>query len=1270
MSPARWQFFIDCGGTFTDCIGISPAGALSVVKVLSAGDAPVRAIGSLLARAGEGTPASELDCAVRLGTTVATNALLERSGVPTALVAPRGLAGVFDIGTQERPALFELEIRKPPRLHRFALELAGRRAATGEPIEAIDPDEARRAFEAVRAEGAQAVAIAMMHAHLEPADELALAAIAREVGFEEVVCSHASVREIGFLARGETAIADAYLTPRLREHVERLQAALPRAELRLMQSSGGLTSAPRFRGPNALLSGPAGGVLATRSVAERAGRPRAIGFDMGGTSTDVSLVDGDRLERSFESTVGGVRVKAPMLRIHTVAAGGGSLCRFDGSRFTVGPESAGSDPGPLCYARRGPDGALRARELTVTDANFALGRVLSDRFPFRLEREGVDRVLAELQATLAAAGFARSREEIAAGFVEIANAHMAQAIVEVCVSRGVDPRDHVLVGFGGAGGQHVCALARRLGIREILLHPLAGVLSAFGIGIARQTWHGEQDGGGRALADAGPLDPAIAAVWDALARRGAEALRAEGEREEALRFEASLDLGYLGTDTALEVLAPDGLGSPACGEAARWRSAFERLHRERFGYVRPGRVVSIKAIRLRVVGPENAFGSGADGAATEARSAAALEGGRSASAALVPSPTPDLAPPLRHERVWFPGTGFVEAPVHARESLRLGQRLVGPALVLEASATVVLDPGFVLEVDGDSVFRIRAVDADANAHALAQADAADPVVASSASSSSAAEEGADPVRLEILGSRFMSIAEQMGAVLRNTSVSTNIKERLDYSCAVFDEQGGLVANAPHIPVHLGAMADTVAAVRRRFAPFADGDVVVTNDPFEGGSHLPDVTVVSPVFLPGAAAPSFYVASRGHHADLGGEAPGSMPACSTRLADEGVLIEAFPLVRAGVFDEARLRGLLGAGRHPARRPDDNVADLEAMIAANRAGAARLAQLVAEEGEAVVHATMRELQQAAAQMVARELAKLAPGRHAFEDALDDGTPIRVALDVVRRAPGDPDPLPARMTIDFAGTGPASPGNLNAPPSVVRAAVIYVLRSIVAARIPLNGGCLAPVELRIAPGSLLDPPRGAAVAGGNVETSQRVVDVLLGALGRAAASQGTMNNVAFGDDRFGYYETIGGGAGATPFADGASGVHTHMTNTRITDPEILETRFPVRLDVFRLRTGSGGAGRFRGGEGVERRLCFLRPVRVSLLTQRRTRSPFGLAGGAPGAPGRNRLRRAATGELETLSGQLELALEAGDALWIETPGGGGHGTPPIEGASRADS
>jgi len=1221
-----WRFWIDRGGTFTDCIGLSPEGERFTTKVLSSDRAPLEAIEEILGAAGQGAEsAPQTPCRIKLGTTVATNALLERRGVPTLLVTNVGLSGVFEIGTQERPALFELEIRRPPRLPRWRVEVEGRRATDGRVLEALDPDGLREALRAAQAEGARAIAIALMHAHAFPEDELRLAEVARDLGFEHVVCSHEMAREIGLLSRGETAVADAYLTPLLRGHLEALQRALPRAELRLMQSSGGLTDVARFHGPNALLSGPAGGVVAAGEVARAAGHDRAIGFDMGGTSTDVCLVEGEHLERAFESEVGGVRVKAPMLRIHTVAAGGGSLCRFDGIRLTVGPESAGSDPGPLCYGLCDERDRPRASELTVTDINLALGRVASDRFPFALERAPVEAALAELVSRLRRSGFERSEEEVAAGFFEIANASMAQAIAEVSVARGVDPRDHVLVGFGGAGGQHVCAIARRLGIREILLHPWAGLLSAYGIGLAELSWDGQRDGLGRGLPEAGEMPETLDREWQTLESEGLATLTAEGVLPESVVVERSLDLGYAGTDTALAVREPvDRAG------AASWRSAFETAHRDRFGYVRERRAIEIKALRLRVAGRDDV-----------------------ASDAMVdPRPDPegnavsraDLeAVVLRRDEAWFPGLGRVSAPVFECEALRLGDRLRGPALILESTGSVVVDPGFALEVEAGGVFRLRRA---SDARVAGRVDLSE----------------ADPVRLEVLGNRFMSIAEQMGAVLRNTAVSTNIKERLDYSCAVFDPQGGLVANAPHIPVHLGAMADTVAAVRARFEPFVPGDVIATNDPGEGGSHLPDVTVVTPVFLPGADRARFFVASRGHHADLGGKTPGSMPADSTRLEEEGILIEPFRLVRAGRFDEAAIRGMLAAGPYPARRPDDNVADLEAMVAANRTGGALLGALVDEVGEDVVRITMEQLQAAAASKVARELARQAPGRHRFEDRLDDGTPIAVTLRIehATAAAEDAGALPARMHIDFGGTGPTSPGNLNAPPAVVRAAVIYVLRSLVAERIPLNGGCLDPVEIVIPADSILSPPSGAAVVGGNVETSQRVVDVLLAALGRAAASQGTMNNVTFGDAEFGYYETIGGGAGATPGAAGASGVHTHMTNTRITDPEILESRFPVVLAAFGLRAGSGGAGRHRGGDGLRRRYRFLRPLVVSLLTERRTTQPFGLEGGEAGRAGRNILLRVGASSPEELPGRVEVRVEAGDELMIETPGGGGFGAP----------
>jgi 5-oxoprolinase (ATP-hydrolysing) len=1224
MASKRWQFWIDRGGTFTDCLGISPSEVFYTTKVLSSDEAPVEAIRAILDLAGAQHALSELECSVKLGTTVATNALLERKGVPTALLTNSGLSGVFDIGTQERPDLFKLEIEKPTPLQRWRLESQGRRNAAGQVVQPIDPGEARQQLIQAREEGAEAVAIVWMHAHAFPEDEVQLAEIAHEVGFRHVACSHDMAREIGFLARGETAIVDAYLTPLLRGHVDDLQAKLPRAELRFMQSSGGLTDAQHFRGPTALLSGPAGGVVAARWVAQSAGFDRAIGFDMGGTSTDVSLIAGDRLDRAYETEVGGVRVKSPMLRIHTVAAGGGSICRFDGIGLTVGPESAGSDPGPLCYGLVDSRGRAKAEALTITDVNLWLGRVAPDRFPFDLAADPVEDALDAVVTALGDSGFPRSREQVAAGFFEIANASMAQAIIEVSIERGADPREHVLVGFGGAGGQHVCAIAGRLGIREILLHPYAGLLSAFGIGIAPLSWDGQRDGLGRALPAGGIMPSSIKADWDALRDEALAALKIDSGTARDPQFERSLDLGYAGTDTALTIVLQE---SADASQASAWRLAFEAAHRDRFGYERRERPVEIKALRLRVFEKE---------AAEMQPLPAAAQTRDSSNGALAA---------MRLQSAWFPEVGRVDAPVYRREDLVFGDRIEGPALILESTGTVVLDSGFRLEVNADGVFRITAL-------ALRAAEAAVDLSES------------DPVRLEVLGNRFMSIAEQMGAVLRNTSVSTNIKERLDYSCAVFDREGGLVANAPHIPVHLGAMADTVAAIRADFEPFEAGDVVVTNDPFAGGSHLPDVTLVTPVFLPNAQRPSFFVASRGHHADIGGKTPGSMPSDSTRLEEEGVLIEAFHLVRGGHFDEDRIRAVLASGPYPARRPDDNVADLEAMVAANHAGAGLLSGLVDEVGEEVVHVTMQQLQQAAASKVARELVKLPRGEHRFADRLDDGTPICVSLHVEhgRRAEsfegaGRTD-LAAHMTIDFAGTGDASPGNLNAPSAVVRAAVIYVLRSLVSERIPLNGGCLDPVVLRIPTGSILDPPRGSAVVGGNVETSQRVVDVLLGALGRAAASQGTMNNVTFGDEHFGYYETIGGGAGGTPFGAGASAVHTHMTNTRITDPEILESRFPVELLEFGIRIGSGGAGAQPGGDGTVRRYRFLREVVVSLLSERRQIAPFGLAGGRPGAMGRNRILRASQGQPEDVGGRAEVILGPGDELWIETPGGGGFG------------
>jgi len=1186
-----WRFAVDRGGTFTDCIGEAPDGSIHTAKILSSDTAPVEGMRLVLERAGAIRPGAPLPrCRVRLGTTVATNALLERRGAPTLLVANRGLGDVIEIGTQERPELFDLEIRKPAPLHARVVEVAGRVGPRGEEIVPFDEASARAALEEARAAGIESVAVVLIHAYAHPEAEARLRDLARELGFSHVVASHEIAREMGLLARGETASVDAYLTPLLRSHVAALQQALGGSRLRFMQSSGGLSDAARFRGPFALLSGPAGGVVGAARVADLGGFDRALGFDMGGTSTDVSLIrDGD-VDRSFETLIGGVRVKAPMLRIHTVAAGGGSLCRFDGFRLTVGPASAGADPGPLCYGRPG------ARELALTDANFHLGRVQPDRFPFSLRAEPVATALRALASDLREAGFTLGPDELAAGFVEVANASMAQAIAQVSVARGIDPRGCALVGFGGAAGQHVCAIARELGIRTILLHPLAGVLSAHGIASAPLSWDGQRDAGRVTLGTG--LPDRVREHFTALERAARAALADEGASPEAIRSERLLDLRYAGTETPLAVREPpDG----------DWGTGFAAEHAARFGYTRPGRAVEIVTARVRGVAAQPVRAA-ESGPAPQARGP---------------------AEPLRREHVWFPGAGRVEAPVYAREELAPAQRIAGPALVLEDTGTLVLDPGFEAELGREGLLVVR--------------DRGDAPTRSASDL-----RGADPIRLEVFGNRFMSIAEQMGAVLRNTSVSTNIKERLDYSCAVFDESGGLVANAPHIPVHLGAMAETVRVVRERFPGLAEGDVVLTNDPLAGGSHLPDVTVVTPVFLDGGSGPTFFVASRGHHADIGGVTPGSMPADSTRLEEEGVVFEPFRVVRRGRFDEERVRRALTGARYPARNPDDNVAEIEAMIAANRAGVALLRGLVREHGLAVVATTMRQLQEAAAAKVAREIARLPDGEHRFEDRMDDGTPVCARLSI----DGD------RMRIDFAGTGPAHSGNLNAPRAVVQAAVIYVLRTLVAERIPLNGGCLHPVEIVVPPGSLLDPPPGAAVAGGNVETSQRIVDVLLGALGKVAASQGTMNNVAFGDETFGYYETIGGGAGAGEGFDGATGVHTHMTNTRITDAEVLEARHPVRLLRFAVRRGSGGAGRHRGGDGLVREYEFRAPVTVTLLGERRVVAPYGLAGGEPGARGRNRVERS-DGSIEELPGRCTVALDAGDRLRLETPGGGGYGS-----------
>jgi 5-oxoprolinase (ATP-hydrolysing) len=1147
----RWQFWIDRGGTFTDCIGRAPDGRLSSTKVLSCDEAPLHGIRALLGLAKDAPiPA----CDVRMGTTVATNALLERRGAPHALLITRGFADALAIGTQQRPDLFALRIEKPSTLYDRVLEIDERLAADGSVLQPLNLAATRQQFCELRNSGVENLAILLMHAYAHPAHEIALRELAQEIGFRHIACSHEVCPEIGLIGRGDTTSVDAYLTPLLTDYLATLAAALPDCELRAMQSSGGLVAAAHFRGHNAILSGPAAGVVACAKLGHWLDEPQIIGFDMGGTSTDVSRVDGE-IARCYESVTAGVRIRAPMVALHTVAAGGGSVCRFHAGRFVVGPESVGADPGPLCYGRPG------ARELSVTDVNLFLDRIHADNFPFPLDSDAPKRALVAIQTQCRAEGQDLSLAEIANGFLAVVNLKMAQAIKEVSISQGCDVRDYLMCCFGGAGGQHACAVARQLGIRRVLLHPLGGVLSAYGMGMADSSVEHSTS-----LSDSSQL----AACFDELAARGRAQLIAQGHDPARFCELRKADLRYVGTENALTICASD------------FTAAFTERHRSLYGYAREGREIEFVQARVEI---------------------------RALS---------DVAPPTVAE---FASRDLPPAPVYDRDALQPGDRIQGPAVVREALATIVVDPDFDAQVDGWGNLIL----------------------------SHAAERGAiqgfgveaDPVALEIFNSLFMSVAEQMGQVLRLTSVSTNIRDRLDFSCAVFDSEGALVANAPHVPVHLGAMGATVRHLREAWPTMNPGDVYVSNNPYRGGSHLPDITVMTPVFAESATQPSFFVASRAHHADVGGIVPGSMPPQATRLAEEGIVLDHVRLVTGGVFDEALFADLFAE----ARCPSDNYADLQAQIAANQCGLQLLQELAQQHSLPVVQAYMRHIADNAAREVREALRRLGDGDYHFRDQLDDGAEIVVHVQVR----GD------RAIVDFAGSSGPHPGNLNAPPAVANSATLYVFRCLAESPIPLNEGCLRPIELRIPENSLLNPPPGRAVSGGNVETSQRIVDVLLGALGIAAASQGTMNNLTLGCPEWGYYETICGGAGATPAGPGADAVHTHMTNTRLTDPEILETRYPLRLRRFAIRRGSGGAGSHRGGDGVLREIEFLVPLRISIVANRRVIAPYGLGAGEPGKTGRS-TRVHPDGEPETLASATSYEAAAGERIIIETPGGGG--------------
>jgi len=1191
-SVPRWQFYIDRGGTFTDCLGRSPTGELQCAKILSSDHAPLAGIRKILALEKDAPiPA----CEVKMGTTLATNALLERKGRPHALLITRGFAEVLQIGTQQRPDIFEIRIVKPSVLYQTVVEIDERLAANGEILCAPDLPKIQRQLQTLHAQGIDNLAIVFLHGFAFPQHEKTVADLARALGFQNVSCSHEVCPEIGLTARGDTTTADAYLTPLLLTYLRALRDELPDSELKMMQSSGGLIEADRFRGHNAILSGPAAGVVACARLGRWFGFPKIIGFDMGGTSTDVSRFDGE-FERVYETITAGVRIKAPMLAIHTVAAGGGSICKFVSGRLTVGPESAGSNPGPLCYGLKEESGNFTATELTTTDINLFLGRLLPENFPFQLHPGRVAQKIAEIQQQCLADGQNLNTHQIAEGFLEVVNLKMAQAIKEISVARGHDAREYVLCCFGGAGGQHACAVARHLGIKKILLHPLAGVLSAYGIGLADTIWEGSSPVA-RLPLNENSLQQ-LEAEFQRLAREGEKLICEQGFAPAALRTIRKLDLRYLGTETPLTILEPL--------DRNYWRE-FTAKHRQLYGYGREERGVEILQCRVEVIGAtdiaspkenkiENHF-----------------------------PPSVRFAPIVFNHREW-------QAAVFRREELQPGAIVRGPAIILENIATILVEPNFIANVDGfGNIILEPAGEAQSGSRLTAYLTSA-----------------VDPIALEIFNNLFMSIAEQMGNVLRRTAISTNIKERLDFSCALFDAGGNLVANAPHIPVHLGAMGESVRSVLLAHVEISPGDVFATNNPFGGGSHLPDLTVVTPVFSKNDSTnPIFFTASRAHHAEIGGITPGSMPPFSTRLEEEGVLLDNVKLVERGKFNETLFANLFTIGKYPTRNLADNRADLQAQMASNHTGVRRLEELVEHYGLETVLAYMQHVRDNAARQVREALRRIPAGSYHFQDAMDDGTPIAVRITIAGE----------NATVDFTGTGKEHEFNLNAPPAVVRAAVLYVFRCLVNERIPLNDGCIEPIRLIIPEKCIINPTRGRAVVGGNVETSQRVVDVLLGALGVAAASQGTMNNLTFGDDTFGYYETICGGVGAAENYHGASAVHTHMTNTRITDPEILETRHPVRLLQFSIRPNSGGKGRWCGGAGVIRHFKFLKDLKISLLSQRRRIAPFGLNYGETGKTGEN-VRILVDGTRLQLEGNASYQAERGEELMICTPGGGGWG------------
>jgi 5-oxoprolinase (ATP-hydrolysing) len=1203
---SRWQFWIDRGGTFTDIVARRPDGTLATHKLLSENperyrDAAIAGIRELLGVEPDAPLPAQAIETVKMGTTVATNALLERKGERTALVVTRGFGDALRIAYQNRPRLFVRNIVLPSLLYEHVIEIDERVGAHGEIVRPLDLAGAERELKRALADGIRACAIVLMHGYRYPEHERELAALARAVGFDQVSVSHEVSPLMKLVSRGDTTVVDAYLSPILRRYVRDVEADLPDVHLQFMQSSGGLTEAHRFQGKDAILSGPAGGIVGAVEVSRLAGFEKIIAFDMGGTSTDVTHYAGE-YERAFVTEVAGVRLRAPMMRIHTVAAGGGSICSFDGARLRVGPQSAGANPGPASYRRGGP--------ITVTDCNVMVGKIDAALFPqvfgsggnLPLDAEIVQQKLAAFAADVAAAtGHVRRAEQLAEGFLQIAVDNMAHAIKHISVERGYDVTGYTLCCFGGAGGQHACAVADALGMKRVFIHPFAGVLSAYGMGLADvRAFRQEAVESVLTAESLTAIEPLLGRLADAA--RG-EVL-AQGIAGERIQIRRTLQLKYDGTDTTLEIALDSR------DEFAPLIAQFERRYRSQYGFLMPDKPLVIEAAGVEAIG-----------VAASARDAAPAFSRRAG----------DLRP-VKTNRVFTNGA-WHDAPVYVRGDLRPHDRIDGPAVIAEQNATTVIEPGWAATLTARDDLVLERVVALERAHAIGTR--------------------ADPVLLEVFNNLFMAIAEQMGVTLANTAYSVNIKERLDFSCALFDAEGNLIANAPHMPVHLGSMGESVRTIiERRRDTMRPGDVFVLNAPYNGGTHLPDVTVIAPVFLEGMTQPEFYVASRGHHADIGGITPGSMPPDSKHVDEEGVLLDNVQLVAQGRFLDSEMRATLTSGRYPCRNVEQNLADLRAQVAACARGIQELGKMVEHFGLPVVRAYMRHVQDNAEESVRRVLDALKDGH--FEYEMDNGARIVVTITVDRER--------RTAKIDFTGTSPQQPNNFNAPSAVCKAAVLYVFRTLVDDEIPMNAGCLKPLEIVIPEGSMLSPRYPAAVVAGNVETSQSMTDALYGALGVLAASQGTMNNFTFGNDRYQYYETISGGAGAGPDFDGASVVQTHMTNSRLTDPEVLEWRFPVRLEEYRIRRGSGGAGRHRGGDGGERRVRFLEPMTAVLLANHRRIAPFGAAGGRPGAVGRNWVERV-DGRREEFGATFQVEMERDDVFVIQTPGGGGYGEPGLK-------